>query len=143
MAKFTDILHPGVTVSDPVRARGAFSGAAVAVALAMSVAAATLPAGANADHGPGIPAGDRQRVFEPIVQLDQSSTRRQGGTGLGLHLCNQLAELLNGRLDLAETPGGRCRFTLVIPDLAEPPAPSTAPQLAAPAPVTVMEGALR
>ncbi|MDQ1449611.1 MAG: hypothetical protein QOC79_2582 [Actinomycetota bacterium] len=67
------------------------------------------------DHGPGIPAVDRERAFERFVQLDQSSTRRQGGTGLGLHLCRQLAELLEGTLTLSETPGGGCTFSLSLP----------------------------
>jgi signal transduction histidine kinase len=67
------------------------------------------------DHGPGIPERDRERVFERFVQLDQSSTRRQGGTGLGLHLCRQLAELVDGRMSLDETPGGGCTFALTIP----------------------------
>ncbi|HEV7524881.1 MAG TPA: ATP-binding protein [Acidimicrobiia bacterium] len=67
------------------------------------------------DHGPGIPACDRERVFERFVQLDQSSTRRQGGTGLGLHLCRQLADLVEGRMTLAETPGGGCTFSITIP----------------------------
>jgi signal transduction histidine kinase len=67
------------------------------------------------DHGPGIPAADRERVFERFVQLDQSSTRRQGGTGLGLYLCRQLAGLLGGTLTLEETPGGGCTFRLRLP----------------------------
>jgi signal transduction histidine kinase len=67
------------------------------------------------DHGPGIPAGERDRVFERFVQLDQSSTRRQGGTGLGLYLCRQLAGLLDGTLTLEETPGGGCTFRLRLP----------------------------
>jgi signal transduction histidine kinase len=67
------------------------------------------------DQGPGIPERDRERVFEQFVQLDQSSTRRQGGTGLGLHLCRQLAELVDGHLVLEETPGGGCTFSLTIP----------------------------
>ena len=75
------------------------------------------------DCGPGIPAADRDRVFEPFVQLDQSSTRRQGGTGLGLHLCRQLAQLLDGRLDLDEAPGGGSRFTLTLPAIGQPPGP--------------------
>lgn len=79
------------------------------------------------DHGAGIPIADRERAFERFVQLDQSSTRRQGGTGLGLHLCRQLAELLDGRLTLSETPGGGCTFSLVIP---------VAPKTIAPTPPT-------
>ena len=76
------------------------------------------------DHGPGIPAADRTRVFERFVQLDQSSTRRQGGTGLGLHLCKQLADLIDGHMTLEETPGGGCTFALTIPC---DPVASTAP----------------
>ena len=79
------------------------------------------------DHGPGIPARERERVFERFVQLDQSSTRRQGGTGLGLHLCRQLAELVDGHMTLEETPGGGCTFTLTIPAAAEPAAVVTRP----------------
>ena len=67
------------------------------------------------DHGPGIPVADRGRVFERFVQLDQSSTRRNGGTGLGLYLCRQLAEALGGRLDLGDAEGGGCVFTLTVP----------------------------
>jgi signal transduction histidine kinase len=67
------------------------------------------------DHGPGIPEADRARVFERFVQLDQSSTRRQGGTGLGLHLGHELAKLLGGTIDLEETDGGGCTFVLVLP----------------------------
>jgi signal transduction histidine kinase len=69
------------------------------------------------DHGPGIPHVDRERVFERFVQLDQSSTRRQGGTGLGLYLCRQLAGLLDGTLVLEETEGGGCTFRLRLPVL--------------------------
>ena len=67
------------------------------------------------DHGPGIAPDDRGRVFERFVQLDGSSTRTQGGTGLGLYLCRGLAELLEGELTLSETPGGGATFTLTLP----------------------------
>lgn len=67
------------------------------------------------DTGPGIRPEDRERVFERFVQLDQSSTRRHGGTGLGLHLCRQLAELLGGTLTVAAAPSGGARFTLRVP----------------------------
>jgi signal transduction histidine kinase len=83
------------------------------------------------DHGPGIPEADKDRVFERFVQLDQSSTRTQGGTGLGLYLCRQLADLLGATLTLTETTGGGCTFTLVLPcapdaQFAVPPVDLTA-----------------
>ena len=71
------------------------------------------------DGGPGIPARDRERVFERFVQLDQSSTRSQGGTGLGLYLCRQVAGVLGGTLSLDEAPGGGCCFTLTLPSAVE------------------------
>ena len=78
------------------------------------------------DHGPGIPVEDRERVFQRFVQLDQSSTRRQGGTGLGLYLCRQLAGLLGGSLVLDEAPGGGCLFTLAVPAAEAVPEPASA-----------------
>jgi two-component system sensor histidine kinase KdpD len=71
------------------------------------------------DHGPGISSADRNRVFERFVQLDQSATRRQGGTGLGLYLSRRLAEQLGGSLSLDDTPGGGCTFTLTVPALSQ------------------------
>jgi signal transduction histidine kinase len=72
------------------------------------------------DSGPGIPPADRERVFERFVQLDQSSTRSQGGTGLGLYLCRQVAVLVGGTLTLDDAPGGGSRFVLTLPSPAPP-----------------------
>lgn len=69
------------------------------------------------DRGPGIAAQDHSRVFERFVQLDQSSTRSQGGTGLGLYLCRQLAGLLGGTLTLSDAPGGGACFTVRLPNM--------------------------
>ena len=66
------------------------------------------------DHGPGIASADRERVFERFVQLNQSLTRSQGGLGLGLYLCRQLATVLDGELVLTETPDGGCSFCLAV-----------------------------
>ena len=66
------------------------------------------------DHGPGIGTADRDRVFERFVQLNQTLTRSQGGLGLGLYLCRQLATVLDGELVLTETPGGGCSFCLAV-----------------------------
>jgi signal transduction histidine kinase len=78
------------------------------------------------DHGPGIPADQRERVFERFVQLDQTSTRTRGGTGLGLYLCRRLAQILDTTLTLTETPGGGCTFSLELdaPVTGETPAPA-------------------
>jgi signal transduction histidine kinase len=103
------------------------------------------------DHGPGIARDDQERVFEQFVQLDQSSTRRQGGTGLGLYLCRQLATLLGGTLTLADVPGGGCCFTLTLTDAriepgAElpvadaPPEPAPPTEIAAPEPAPRFAG---
>ncbi|MEX1177166.1 MAG: HAMP domain-containing sensor histidine kinase [Nitriliruptor sp.] len=67
------------------------------------------------DHGPGIALADRERIFERFLQLDGSSTRRQGGTGLGLHLSRELAGMLSGTLTVGEATGGGARFTLELP----------------------------
>jgi two-component system sensor histidine kinase KdpD len=66
------------------------------------------------DHGPGIASADRERIFERFVQLDQSLTRAQGGLGLGLYLCRQLATVLDGELVLTESPSGGCSFCLAV-----------------------------
>jgi signal transduction histidine kinase len=68
------------------------------------------------DSGPGIPAANRERIFEPFVQLDQSSTRRNGGTGLGLAVSQRLARLLGGEVEVASAGGGTGSiFTLRLP----------------------------
>lgn len=67
------------------------------------------------DHGPGIPGHARHRVFERFSQLDQSSTRTRGGTGLGLFISRRLAEHVGAQLELSDTAGGGCTFTLSLP----------------------------
>lgn len=79
------------------------------------------------DSGPGIDAADRERVFERFVQLDQTSTRTQGGTGLGLYLCRQVAALLGGTLTLSQAEGGGCCFTLTLPVVHPQPAGAERP----------------
>jgi signal transduction histidine kinase len=66
------------------------------------------------DEGPGIPAADRERIFERFYQVDQSSTRPVGGAGLGLYICRQLAESLGGRIWLERSDTAGSRFCLAL-----------------------------
>ena len=65
-----------------------------------------------ADHGPGIPAADRERVLRRFVRLDASRTRP--GTGLGLSLVAAVARLQGGRVELEDNAPG-LRIALVLP----------------------------
>ena len=67
------------------------------------------------DTGRGIPADKLDRIFEPFVQLDASSTREHEGTGLGLAISRDLARAMGGDLTVASTPGAGSTFTLTIP----------------------------
>jgi hypothetical protein len=75
-----------------------------------------------ADHGPGVPAGDRERVVERFVRLEQS--RSEPGSGLGLSLASAVAHLHGGELKLEDNDPG-LRATLILPrDGPQTPQPS-------------------
>ncbi|WP_377266818.1 ATP-binding protein [Peterkaempfera sp. SMS 1(5)a] len=65
------------------------------------------------DRGPGIPAADRDRVFQPFQRL--GDTDNTTGLGLGLALSRGLAEAMDGALELEETPGGGATMLLTLP----------------------------
>lgn len=67
------------------------------------------------DTGIGIPKEQQQRLFEPFVQVDNSLSRPQDGTGLGLALVKQLAELHDGTVLVESEPGEGSRFRVRIP----------------------------
>jgi signal transduction histidine kinase len=71
-----------------------------------------------ADTGIGIPADQHEAIFDEFRQVDGSSTRLYGGTGLGLALSRRLAELLGGELSVESAPGEGARFRLVIPTVS-------------------------
>ncbi|MFI6866210.1 sensor histidine kinase [Nocardia sp. NPDC050406] len=70
------------------------------------------------DDGPGIPAADRDRVFERFARLDTARTRAAGGTGLGLALARDIAVLHHGTLTVTDSTTGAhltARFPLQVP----------------------------
>ena len=72
------------------------------------------------DTGIGIPEDKRWEIFGAFVQADASTTRRYGGTGLGLTISSQLVEMMGGRLWLESEPGKGSQFHFVVRfDVAE------------------------
>lgn len=74
------------------------------------------------DQGPGIPPEEHEKIFDRFYQVDQSSTRKVGGTGLGLYLCRRLADALGGRIWLERSDASGSTFCLWVP-LNPPVAP--------------------
>jgi len=68
-----------------------------------------------ADTGIGMTEEEQRKVFNEFVQADSSTTRKYGGTGLGLTLVQRLAAMLGGRVELTSTPGVGTCVTVRIP----------------------------
>jgi signal transduction histidine kinase len=123
--------HLRVEVSDvtPVQVRGDASqlrrllrnlvdnaGRHAATAVALSVAETDGDVVLRVDDdGPGIPIGDRVRVFERFVRLDVARDREQGGTGLGLSIAAQVVAAHGGVVTIGEAPLGGARVEVRLP----------------------------
>ena len=66
------------------------------------------------DTGPGIPAAEQERIFEPFAQREGQAAQL-GGTGLGLSIAKRLTELLGGRIELISAPGQGTTFRFIFP----------------------------
>jgi len=67
------------------------------------------------DTGIGIPPDARTRIFEPFEQVDSSTARRYGGSGLGTTIAKMLVESMGGKIALDANPGGGSHFWFDIP----------------------------
>jgi len=67
------------------------------------------------DRGPGIPAAERERIFEPFVRGQRAQEEQLPGAGLGLHLVRRTAASHGGRVEVCSAPGEGSTFTLVLP----------------------------
>jgi two-component system OmpR family sensor kinase len=115
---------PPVVTGDPARLRQVFgnlvgnalthtpAGTPVVVRVWTASDSATV---AVVDAGPGIPEGDRGRVFERFFRADASRTRASGGTGLGLSIVQALVAAHGGSVDLLDTTGGGATFQVTLP----------------------------
>jgi len=72
------------------------------------------------DSGIGIPADKQHVLFSPFVQVDGSTTRRYGGSGLGLSISRRLVHIMGGELQLESEEGKGSTFTFTLPLPAAP-----------------------
>ena len=66
------------------------------------------------DQGPGIPDGDRERIFEPFTRLKGTTRHGSGGTGLGLAIARRITDAMGGTIRAESPAGGGARFTVTL-----------------------------
>jgi len=81
------------------------------------------------DTGPGIPKDQQQKIFDKFTQLDATVTREHAGTGLGLTISRELAQLLQGQIELESDENCGATFSLLIPLVVEKKSASLMPNL--------------
>jgi len=68
------------------------------------------------DHGAGVPEAFRARIFGKFAQADSSSTRQNGGAGLGLSIAKAIIERHGGRIDYISEPDQGATFFVDLPE---------------------------
>ncbi|MBG0851708.1 HAMP domain-containing histidine kinase [Streptomyces spinoverrucosus] len=87
------------------------AGTEVCVAVSVAAGAALVRI---SDAGPGIPAADRERVFDRFYRVDKTRSRDRGGSGLGLSVARSLVRAHGGTIELTSAPGATA-FTVRLP----------------------------
>ena len=78
------------------------------------------------DNGIGMSAATQNKLFQAFEQADANTTKRYGGTGLGLVICRRLTAMMGGRISVISTPDQGSAFTVILPlgkleQVPEPP----------------------
>ena len=81
------------------------------------------------DTGIGLSAAQIVRLFQPFTQADASTTRKFGGTGLGLALTRRFCQMMNGDVTVQSVPGEGSVFTLLVPATVQELMPEPMPML--------------
>ena len=83
----------------------------------IAVRATAIPGGCQfqvVDNGRGMEKAELAKITEAFYRVDKARARSQGGAGLGLSLCKQIAELHNGNISFASEPGKGTRVTVTL-----------------------------
>jgi two-component system sensor histidine kinase SenX3 len=67
------------------------------------------------DHGPGIPAGEQEKIFERFYRLGSELRRETQGVGIGLSVVKHIVEAHGGHVRVDSEPGKGSRFTIELP----------------------------